>query len=92
LAKQQVDHRGLVDDHDVGVDRILFPPFEGHLRWIELQQPMDGLRLLSGHFGHSLSGAARRAAKGNPLSHGEEEAQPWPGVVVVFRSPDHRSG
>src|SRR5437773_8243447 len=47
-----------VDDQEVAVERVILAALESATLGIDLQQPMDGLGLEPGRFGHALGGAA----------------------------------
>ena len=56
-----IDHRDLVEDDRVAVERLPFVALEdGAALPVEagLEQPVDGLRLVAGQFGDPLGGAA----------------------------------
>ena len=61
LHQRHVDHRGLVDDEQIAVERLLLVAPEAAGSRIGLEQPMDGLRLEAGALRQALGGAAGRA-------------------------------
>src|SRR5690606_10489519 len=63
--ERDVDHRGLVDDDDVGVDGIAEAALEAAALWLKLEQAMQGLDALPGALRQSLGGAASRCGQSN---------------------------
>ena len=64
LGQAQVQHRGLVDDHQVDRQRVARP--EGRLAARHpLQQAVDRLRLVAGRFLEPAGGATGRGAEGD---------------------------
>jgi hypothetical protein len=55
------------------LERVLVIAAEAHLRWIELEQAVDGLRFAAGDLGQSLGGTAGRTGERNAQAHREEE-------------------
>ena len=58
LHQHDVDHRGLVDDQQIAVERIVGVAFEAAALGVDLEQPVDGLGLEPGRLGHALGGPA----------------------------------
>src|SRR5690606_36751961 len=57
VGQQQVQHGGLVDDDEVGVEGVV--AVEGGVAaGAQLQQPVDGGGLVAGQLGQALGGAA----------------------------------
>ena len=73
--QRNIDHAGFVDDQQVAVERIIGVALEAALLGIGFEQPMDGLRLHAGLFGHALGGAAGRGGEQELRSLGGEDAQ-----------------
>ena len=63
MHQQDVDHGGLVDDQQIAFEPVVGIPFEAAAFQVNLQQPVDGLGLEPGGFGHALGGTARRGAQ-----------------------------
>ena len=71
VREDDVDHRGLVDHDQVGVQRVV-RVVVGVAAGLQLQQPVDGRRLMAGQLGQALGGAAGR--------RGEDHLRvPWRG-------------
>ena len=62
LHQHDVNHRRLVDNQHVTVERVVVAALEAAALGIDLQQAMDGLGLEAGRLGHALRGAAGRRA------------------------------
>src|SRR6266566_6746711 len=75
LHQHDVDHRGLVDNQQVAVERVVVAPLEAATFRIDLQQPVDGLGFKAGCFAHALGGAAGRRAEQEPYPLGGQYAQ-----------------
>src|SRR5258707_3541295 len=75
LHQHDVDHRGLVDNQQVAVERVVVAPLEAATFRIDLQQPVDGLGFEAGCFAHALGGAAGRRAEQEPYPLGGQYAQ-----------------
>ena len=75
LHQHDVDHRGLVDDQQVAVERVVAAALEAAALGVDLEQPVDGLGLEPGRFGHALGGAAGRGAQQQAHALGGEDAQ-----------------
>jgi hypothetical protein len=56
MHQQDVDHGGLVDDQQIAFEPVVGIPFEAAAFRVNLQQPVDGLGLEPGGFGHALGG------------------------------------
>jgi hypothetical protein len=56
LHQHDIDHRGLIDNQQVAVERIVLAALEAAPLWIDLKQSVDGLGLKTGRLGHK-SGA-----------------------------------
>ena len=63
LHQHDIDHRRLVDDQQIAVERIVGVALEAAALGIDLQQPMDRLGLDARRFGHALGRAAGRGAE-----------------------------
>ena len=63
LHQHDVDHRGLVHNEQVAVERIIRVALESSGLRIDLQQPVNGLRLEPGRLGHALGGTPGRCAQ-----------------------------
>jgi hypothetical protein len=63
LHQHDVDHRRLVDDEQIAIERIVGVAFETAALWIDFQESVDRLGLDSRRFGHALRRAARGGAK-----------------------------
>jgi len=63
LHERDVDHRGLVGDQEVAVERVAFVALEAAGPGIDFEQPVDGSGLDPRRFGHPLGGATRRGAE-----------------------------
>ena len=70
LHQQDIDHGRLVDDQQVACERVVAAAFEAAGFGIDFEQPVDGLGLESGSFGHPLGGSARRRAE-------QQARRPW---------------
>ena len=71
VHQQHVDHRRLVDDQQVAVERMLAVSLETAALGVDLEQPVDRLGLDPGRLGHPLGGAAGRRAE-------QRSSRPWP--------------
>src|SRR6185312_5085929 len=60
LHQHDIDHRGLVDNQQVTIERVVVATFEAATLRVDLQQPVDGLGLEAGRLGHTFGGAAGR--------------------------------
>jgi hypothetical protein len=58
--QRHVDHRGLVDDQQIAIERRVPAAPEAASPRVGFKQAMDGLRLKSGAFGEALCGTAGR--------------------------------
>ncbi len=58
VGEHRVEHRRLVDDQQVGRERVLAVAVELPGLRVELEQPVEGGRLGAGGLGHALGGAA----------------------------------
>ena len=58
-----IDHRGLIDNQQVTVERVSVATLEAAALRVDLEQPVDGLGLEAGRLGHSFRGAAGRSAQ-----------------------------
>jgi hypothetical protein len=58
LHQQDVDHRGLIDDQQVAIERIVLATPEPAALRVYFQQPVDGLSLEAAGLGHALRSAA----------------------------------
>jgi len=63
VGQHRVDHRRLVEDHEVGFEGVGRVAVEPELLGVELQQAMDRLRLPPRRFGHPLGRPARGRGK-----------------------------
>ncbi len=63
LHQHDIDHRRLVDDEEVAVERIVAVAFEAAGLGVDFEQPVDGLCLEAGRLSHPLGRAARGGAK-----------------------------
>ena len=63
LHQHDIDHRGLVDDEQIALEGIVGVAFETAALGIDLQEPVDRLRLDARRFGHALRRPARGGAK-----------------------------
>ena len=63
LHQHDVDHRGLVDHEQIAIEGIVSVAFEPAALGIDLQEPVDRLRLDARRFGHALGRAASRGAE-----------------------------
>ena len=61
VHQRHIDHRGLVDDEQVAVERVILIAPEAAVLRIDLQQPMDGLRLAAGALATAASPRGRSA-------------------------------
>jgi hypothetical protein len=61
LHQHDVDHRGLVDDEQIAIERIVGVACEPAAPGIDLEEPVDRLGLDARRFGHALGCAARKA-------------------------------
>ncbi len=59
VGEHRVDHRRLVEDDEVGFERVRGVAVEPELLRVELQQAMDRLGLPARRLGHPLGGPAR---------------------------------
>ena len=75
LHQHDIDHRGFVDHQQVAIERIILAALEAAAFGIDLQQPVDGLGLEAGRFGHPLGGAARRCAQQDVSALCRKDAQ-----------------
>ena len=75
--EREVDHRGLVHDERVGLERLLFPLGEGDLAGLlvpcHAEHPVDGLRVARAQLAHALGGTARGRGKEDGKSHALKE-------------------
>ena len=75
--QRQIDHRGLVHDHRVRLQRLLFVFCKGHIARLlvpaHAKQAVDGLRLLAAQLAHALGGAPRRRAEQHVQPHALKE-------------------
>lgn len=60
LHQHDIDHRGLIDDQQIAVERIIAVAFEAAILGIDLKKPVDGLGFEPCRLGHALGGTARR--------------------------------
>ena len=74
LHQQQIHHRRFVADDDIGLQRVILIAPE--LPVLELQQPVDGLRVFARHLAHAF---------GRPASRRTE----FVGVAVVVQHREH---
>ena len=63
LHQHDVDHGGLVDHEQIAIEGIVGVAREPAALGIDLQEPVDRLRLDARRFGHALGCATRRGAK-----------------------------
>jgi hypothetical protein len=63
LHQHDVDHRGLINNQQVAVERVVVAALEAAALGVDLQQPVDGLGLEAGCLGHAFGGAAGRSAQ-----------------------------
>ena len=63
LHQHDIDHRGLVDDEQIAIERIVGVAFETAALGIDLQESVDRLGFDARRFGHALGRAAGRGAK-----------------------------
>jgi hypothetical protein len=63
LHQHDVDHGRLVDHQQVALERIVLAAFEAAASGIDLEEPVNSLRLKTGCLSHALGGAASRGAK-----------------------------
>ena len=75
LHQHDIDHRGLVDDQQVAVERVVGVALEAAALGVDLEQPVDGLGLEPGRLGHALGGAAGRGAQQQLHALCREDAQ-----------------
>ena len=75
IHQRHVDHRGLVDDEQVAVERVLLVAREAAVLRVDLQQAVDGLGLKAGLLGHALGGAAGRCGERDLHALGRQNAQ-----------------
>ena len=68
-----VQHRGLVDDHEVGRERVLGVGGEAAFERVELEQAVDRRGLHARGFGHALRRAAGRRAQRHAHALGPED-------------------
>src|SRR3979490_1939854 len=61
--QRHIDHRGLVDNEEVAVERRLLIASESTGLWIGFEEPMDRLRLKPGALGEAFGGTTRRCAQ-----------------------------
>ena len=72
----------------VAIERVLLVAREAAVLRVDLQQPVDGLRLQPGLLGHALGRPAGRGGQQHPHALGRQDAQerveragladPWP--------------
>ncbi len=75
LHQHDIDHRGLVDDQQVAVERVVAVALEAAALGVDLEQPVDGLGLEAGRLGHALGGAAGGRAEQELHALGREDPQ-----------------
>ena len=81
--QHDVDHRGLVDDQQVAVQRIFGVALEAAGGRVHIEQPVDGAGLHSGGLGHPPRGAARRRAQPQVDAPGGEDAEDGVDQTIV---------
>jgi hypothetical protein len=62
VREDDVDHRGLVDHHQVRLQGVIGTVL-GVASWLQLEQPVDGGGLMAGQLGEPLGGTAGRGGK-----------------------------
>ena len=75
--QREVDHRGLVHNERIGLERFLFAFGERHLAGLVVEghaeHAVDGLRVAAAELAHALGGAARGRGEQNIQAHALEE-------------------
>ena len=75
--QREVDHRGLVHNERIGLERFFFAFGERHLASLVVEghaeHAVDGLRVAVAELAHALGGAARGGGEQNVQSHALEE-------------------
>ena len=54
IHQGQVDHRSLIDDDKIDLQRIIFAALKAALARVVFEQPVDGRRFFAGAFGHAF--------------------------------------
>jgi hypothetical protein len=87
VGHQHIQHGGLVDHHQVGVQRMVAVK-GGIPTRAQLQQPVQGGRLQPGQLGQALGGPAGRGGQQNldPLGAGQGDHGPH-GVALATAGP-----
>ena len=74
-GEEDVDHRDLVDDDEVGLDRVVAPAPEAARRRVHLEEAVDRPRLHPRTLGEPLRRASGRRGEGDPERLGEDDPQ-----------------
>ena len=82
VRQRQIHHADFIREYEITLQRIFGIPFEGVVRRIVLQQPMDGLRLAAGRLGHPLRCPSCRGA--------QDAAEPFGGEYLEDAVDDGR--
>ena len=56
IHERQIHHRGLIDDHYVGLQRSIFAPLKAAFMRVVFEQPVNCHRFFAGAFSHTLGG------------------------------------
>lgn len=73
--QDDIHHRGFVDDKQVALERVAGTPTEASVLRVDLQQPVNGLRLEAGGLRHALGGATGGCGQQGAHTLGHEDRQ-----------------
>jgi hypothetical protein len=92
LHQHDVDHRGLVNNQQVALERVVHAAFEAAGGRVHLQQTVDGLGLEAGGFLHPLGSPISRGTEPQVHALGRQDAQDGIDQVVWITPPGYEWG
>ena len=75
IHERQIHHRGLIDDHYVGLQRSIFAPLKAAFMGIVFEQPVNRHRFFAGAFSHALGRSSGRRGENEGKFRAPQESQ-----------------